>query len=182
MIEHTRVINGKVVKIVGSDFKEEIMENKNDKPFEKQERVLHRGKNPFTLENYTEIKDLLYQGETVSEIRKKTGRATSLIGAVRSSENYEDYYMMRRKAAHKQYINRVMKTKKTSLPAPLVERLVNEQMDNNQEDGVEVTFNGVLPGSLSPHRQALADAIDAFVKVEIEIRVKEKLRKLLEEA
>lgn len=165
------------------------MEEKN-KSFEKYERVLSPSKIPFTKENYAEIKELLYQGESLGEIRRKTGRATSLIGAVRSSKSYEGYYMDRRKIANRQYAAR--HPKKTELPQPLVERLVGEKMKEKEADMIKI-FNDSFPTDTEPTkeftpttevdaRKKILNAVDEYVALQVEIKLREKLRKLLEEA
>lgn len=152
------------------------MEEKN-KSFEKYERILSPSKVPLTRENYAEIKEFLYRGESLNEIRKKTGRALSLVGAIRESKSYEGYYMDRRKIANRQYAAR---HKKTELPQPLVERLVSEEVHSNPESFAQFA----LPTPILPpesHLRVFLKALDVYVKEEVEIRVKEKLNKLLEE-
>lgn len=154
-------------------MKEEVMEEKNNKPFIKQEKIISPEKRPFTRDNYNEIKDLLYKGESVSEIRRITGRATSLIGAARDSKDYEDYYMIRRELATQYYENRVAEKRN--------EKLEESSPTTIEQNGTPVTFRGTLPGSPSSHRQAFADAIDDFIKAEVEIQLKEKLERLMKE-
>lgn len=117
--------------------------------------------NPLRQEEFDQIKALSFQGEEVKDIAHQIKRSKFVVQRVRNATSLADYFA-RQKAWYLQRSN-------------------TKAMKIHQEVmGTEVVFHGALPNSPSPHRQALADAIDAFIKEEVKIQVQMKLDKIKE--
>lgn len=127
-----------------------------DRSTNKQGRTL-------TQVEFDRIKELLYQGESTKDIYEITGRVLNVISNVAKANDLTDYLRISREQSAKYA---------SSMPYEPVKEL---------PQGTQVSFHHPLPNFPAPHRQALADAIDAFIEVEVQIRLKEKLQKLLNE-
>ena len=113
-----------------------------------------------TQEYFDRIKALLYQGEEYNEIYKQTWVKRTTYRYIVRAQSLEEFHQLRRDDTLK-YITR------------------NNENRELPENTI-VTFRGTLPGPPAPHRQALADAIDAFIKEEVKIRLQMELDKIKE--
>lgn len=120
-----------------------------------------RPKIALTQEEFDRAKELFYQGETINDAAKEMHRSKFVILRIFHANDLQDYFT-KQKAYY-------MKGKPVRASEPEVPQ------------GTPVVFHGSVSDSPSPHRQALADAIDAFIKEEVRIQMKEKIQRLLGE-
>ncbi len=123
-------------------------------------------KHPHSLKQteFDQIKQLLFEGHTLSEIQEQTKRSKFVITRVKNAQSLNDYF----KIQHDYWRDH-------KNPSPL------EQYAKEVGTVIEPPLIPPVAKEIPPHQIAFFEALDTYIAEEVAIKIKSKLEKLLTE-